>query len=287
MAADRRRPRLSRLRPAGAAHPAPGRAGLCPRSGDNRTAQRAGVDVRGAVGLAGRHPRGRRDEHRADSAVRAGTPGRRRGTPGRAQPLLRALSHHRLGASVVHAGGRPGAPALACRAVHRRSRGRAAGRPGALLAAGQGVAGGARLRAGTGARAGPGRAAWPGRAVWPGDGRRYRLARPGSRPGSRRAPCRAGGTGHLGGRGHGRAGQHDRAGRGQGAGPLHRRLDRGGAAARAGRVPDREADAPLRVPRPAGHREDRGRPGPGQDLLRLRAARNPRGGRGAPGRPHR
>ena len=75
----------------------------------------------------------------------------------------------------------------------------------------------------------------------------------------------------------GRARRDDRAHPGQGAGPLDRRVHRGGAAAHGGRHQHRAADAALRVPRPARHREDHGGPGAGQDLLRLRPAADARG----------
>ena len=83
----------------------------------------------------------------------------------------------------------------------------------------------------------------------------------------------------------GRTRRDDRAGPGQGAGPLDRRLHRGCAAPHGGRHQHRAADAALRVPRPARHRQDDGGPGAGQDLLRVRPAGHARGDRGAPGRP--
>ena len=87
--------------------------------------------------------------------------------------------------------------------------------------------------------------------------------------------------------GHGRAGQHDRPGPGQGADPPDHRVGRGRAAAGHGRVRHRQADAALRLPRPAGHRQDLGRPDHRQDLLCVRPAGHPGGGRGAAGRPGR
>ena len=68
---------------------------------------------------------------------------------------------------------------------------------------------------------------------------------------------------------------------------LDRRLDRGGAQARRGRARHRQAHAALRVPRPAGHRQDRRGPDRRQDLLRVRPAGLARRGGGAPGRPGR
>ena len=62
----------------------------------------------------------------------------------------------------------------------------------------------------------------------PGPGRRGHAPRP-RRP---RADHARAAAGHLGGRGHGRAGAHDRAGPGQGTGPVDRRLDRGRPAPR-------------------------------------------------------
>ena len=130
----------------------------------------------------------------------------------------------------------------------------------------------------------------------PGPPRRPRLRRPGpgrgaalrrarrARPPGRRAAAPAADLGR--GR-HGRAGRDDRAGPGQGAGPLDRRVHRGRPAAGHRRRHHRQADAALRLPRPAGHRQDHRGPGAGQDLLRLRPARDARGGRGAPGRPGR
>ena len=86
---------------------------------------------------------------------------------------------------------------------------------------------------------------------------------------------------------HGRARRDDRAHLGQGAGPLDRRVHRGRAAPDGGRHHHGAADAALRVPRPARHREDDGGPGAGQDLLCLRPAPDAGGHRGAPGRPGR
>ena len=74
----------------------------------------------------------------------------------------------------------------------------------------------------------------------------------------------------------GRARRDDRPDPGQGAGPLDRRLHRGGAAAHGGRHQHRAADAALRLPRPARHRQDDRGPGAGQDLLRLRPAADAR-----------
>ena len=108
---------------------------------------------------------------------------------------------------------------------------------------------------------------------------RVRDARPGGRPGVRR-PCRAPAAARRAppapadlrrGR-HGRARRDDRAGGRQGAGPLDRRLDRGGPPPRRRRGEHRQADAALRVPRPARHRQDHGRAGDREDLLRLRPA---------------
>ncbi len=61
----------------------------------------------------------------------------------------------------------------------------------------------------------------------------------------------------------GRAGRARRDGRaraGQGAGPLDLRVDRGGPPPGGGRL-DRQADAALRFPRPARHRQDHRSPG--------------------------
>ena len=85
----------------------------------------------------------------------------------------------------------------------------------------------------------------------------------------------------------GRAGRDGRARAGQGAGALDLRLDRGGPPPGRGRLRRRQADAALRLPRPARHRQDHRGPGDRQDLLRVRAARERRRGRGAALRPGR
>ena len=115
-------------------------------------------------------------------------------------------------------------------------------------------------------------------------GRRAGVRGPrGARPAGGRAAAAEAADHHR--RRDGGARRDDRAGRGQGAGALYRRVDRGGAPPRGGGVHHRQADAALRVPRAAGHRQDHGRPGDRQDLLRLRAARHARGGRSAAVRP--
>ena len=192
--------------------------------------------------------------------------------------------------------------------LHRRDRGHAHRRGHPRLAAGQGRPGRADVRPGR-RRPGPqarrwprpgpprarargaapapaARAGHPGAPVTaPGPGRRAALRRARrARPPGRRAAAPAADLGR--GR-HGRAGRDDRADAGQGAGPLDRRLHRGGPAAGRGRRHHGQADAALRLPRPAGHREDHRGPGAGQDLLRLRPAGDARGRRGAPGRPGR
>ena len=124
---------------------------------------------------------------------------------------------------------------------------------------------------------GPARPAIPAppRPECPGAGRgaalrRARRPRPPGRP-PRPRPA------DLGRGRDGRTRRDDRADPGQGAGPLDRRVHRGGAAAHGGRHQHRAADAALRVPRPARHREDDGGPGAGQDLLRVRPAPDARG----------
>ena len=141
------------------------------------------------------------------------------------------------------------------------------GSPSRCRAAGAGPPG----QRGHPAARGPGgrRAAQPGRS------------RAGSGPGRRRL------AGHHHRRGDGRAGRHDRPGSGQGPGPVHRRVRRGGPAAGALRAGHGKAHAALRVPRAAGHRQDRRGPGHREDLLRFRPAQLSPGDRGAPRGPGR
>ena len=236
-----------------------------------------------------------------DTPARLGRAGRSRQAAG---PQLRPLPHGRLGLAWSVPAGVIALKAALGPAVPRHDRRVAAGRGRARLAGGQEHPGHPHVRqprepgsspanqpsAGSAGSAPP----RPGRAspavTRPPSVRRAQAAaqcprrarRP--RPSGRHPPAA---PADLGRGRDGRTRRDDRAGPGQGAGPLDRRLHRGGAAAHGGRHQHRAADAALRVPRPARHRQDDGSPGAGQDLLRVRPAGHARSDRGAPGQPGR